>query len=59
MLTIALHEVHRGSVMHAEGSNDRLNVCTTLENFRMHTKHMMIKQALNKMNNVMSDNIKI
>ena len=55
---IAFSDVHRGSVTHAEGSNDRLNSCESLENFRMRTKHeMTFRQALNKINNAMRDKI--
>ena len=56
---IVLSEVHRGSVICAEGSNDRLNSCASLENFRIRTKHVMtFRQALNKINNIISDKIK-
>ena len=56
---IVLSEAHRGSVMYAEGSNDRLNSCASLENFRIRTRHVMtFRQALNKINNIISDKIK-
>ena len=59
MLMIVLSEVHRGSVTCAEGSNDRLNSCASLENFRIRTRHVMtFRQALNKINNIISDKIK-
>ena len=54
---IVLSEVHRGSVTCAEGSNDKLNSCASLENFRMRTKHAMtFRQALNKINSVILNN---
>ena len=59
-IIIVFYEVHRGSVMCAEGSNDRLNSCvTSIENFRMRTKHAMtFRHALKKTNNIMLDKIK-
>ena len=54
-----LYEVHCGSVIYEEGSNDRHNSCASFENFRIRTKHVMtFRQALNKMNNIISDKIK-
>ena len=38
MLMIVFSEAHRGSVMHAEGYDDKLNSCKFLEKFRMRAK---------------------
>ena len=59
ILIIVFFEVHCGSAMHAEGYNDRLNSCKSLENFMIRTKHKMtFRQALNKINNIIRDKIK-
>ena len=42
-----------------EGNKNRLNSCKYLENFRMRTRKLMtFRQALNKINNIISDKIK-
>ena len=58
MQMIVFTEIHRGSIMHMEGHDDRLKSCKSLENFRMRMrKRMTFRHALNKINNVIRDKI--
>ena len=56
---IIYSETHRDSLMRIEGNGNRLNLCKSLEIFRMRARKIMtFRQALNKINNMISDKIK-
>ena len=60
MLIILFSEIHRGSVIYSEGTNDRFKSCTSLYAFRKncHNNNISFRRALTKISKILRHTIK-